>query len=533
MVMERRRWFAGGMLALSLLWVATALPGGCVPPEAPPGNVNDNVDNANDNRPPRNDNDSGDNVNDNEPSDNGNDNVADNDNVPTPTPELAPLTEMTIELYKGEVGGLYPDELNLPPADHAAAGLAQAALVVPRDEFGNAADDGLIVMLGVGMSNAAQEFAVFERQADLDTTRNPRLVIINGAEGAVGAGMMADPANEYWTLLDGRLVAMDVSPEQVQVVWLKNANGEPPDDFPGHAEQLEEDLRTVVLLLKARFINLRLCYLSSRTYGGYAITEQNPEPQAFETAFSVRWLIEAQIDGDPALSYAADLAPWMAWGPYLWANGSVPRAEDGLVWLPEDFEDDGTHPAPGAEQKVADLLSEFFAQEETAAGWYPSRSDADTSLAALDAVEDATVYQSALPVQPDPQTLSVGGPDGGAQAWIKFDLTGVPRPVILAKLSLRATTEGEVYAANVHTAGSDWSEATINVGNAPAVSDTVVATLGQISRDGSISSNVTAAVNATAGDTLTLVIQSVERSTYLSRDSGQPPRLVITTADAP
>ena len=132
-------------------------------------------------------------------------------------------------------------------------------------------------------------------------------------------------------------------------------------------------LARVVAILKAKFPSVKLAYFTSRIYAGYATTTLNPEPYAYESAFAVRRVIERQLGGDPALNYDANAgpvtAPWLAWGPYLWADGLTPRS-DGLTWTCSEYAADGTHPAVAAQNKVADSLLAFFRWDETTAPWY-------------------------------------------------------------------------------------------------------------------------------------------------------------------
>ena len=91
----------------------------------------------------------------------------------------------------------------------------------------------------------------------------------------------------------------------------------------------------------------------------------------------MKWLVQAQIDqmrtgavhpiaGD---LNSATVAPWIAWGPYFWADGLNPRS-DGLTWTRADFEQDGTHPSQAGEEKEAGLMLAFFKEEETAKRWF-------------------------------------------------------------------------------------------------------------------------------------------------------------------
>ena len=103
----------------------------------------------------------------------------------------------------------------------------------------------------------------------------------------------------YWTTVDERLRAAGVTRAQVQAAWIKEADAGPTQGFPAYARTLQGELERIVSLMHARFSNLKLVYLSSRTYGGYARTPLNPEPYAYESGFAVKWLIEQQLRGDP------------------------------------------------------------------------------------------------------------------------------------------------------------------------------------------------------------------------------------------
>jgi hypothetical protein len=287
---------------------------------------------------------------------------------------LVPLTELAPGTYQSYAGGLYPGGANTPPADHLADGLALAGTITPLDTLGAPSAQGRIVLLSIGMSNATQEYSTFIPLANGSGLKNPRVQLIDGAQGGQTAAVFADPNANAWSVIDTRLRNAGAHPAQVQAVWLKEANAGPTQGFPLAAQVLRDDLRAVVQNARAKFPNLELCYLSSRIYAGYASTPLNPEPYAYESGFAVRWLIEEQIAGSPALNHDPKagpvLAPWLAWGPYLWADGLVPRA-DGLTWECADFStNDGTHPATSGRAKVARMLLDFFVTDPTTEPWF-------------------------------------------------------------------------------------------------------------------------------------------------------------------
>ncbi|MFH0991547.1 MAG: T9SS type A sorting domain-containing protein [bacterium] len=285
---------------------------------------------------------------------------------------LKPLTELGQELYKGYSGGLYSQGLNTRPSAHNTAGREMALSIQPLDRDGIPnAQNGKIVLLSIGMSNTTQEFSVFKSIADAETVKNPKVVIVDGAQGGQTASIIINQAALYWTVIDQRLTNAGVTRQQVQIAWIKQADAGPTRGFPAYAQTLQSELDSIACILKFKYPNIKLSYWSSRIYGGYATTLLNPEPYAYESGFSVKWAIEQQINGDPSLSFrgSSAKAPWMAWGPYLWADGTIPRS-DGLVWVVNDFVADGTHPSSSGQQKVAQLLLNFFKKDSTASIWF-------------------------------------------------------------------------------------------------------------------------------------------------------------------
>ena len=173
---------------------------------------------------------------------------------------------------------------------------------------------------------------------------------------------------DYWMHVDRQLQRCEVSPAQVQVVWLKTAIPREPRGFPENAQPLQQTLHSIVEILRTKFPQLKLVYVSSRIYGGYSESDLNPEPVAYESAFAVKWLIEERIN-NPSPDRSI---PWVSWGPYLWADGLTPRS-DGLIWERSDFEPDGVHPSAQGALKVGTKLFEFFESDPSAQHWFFSQ----------------------------------------------------------------------------------------------------------------------------------------------------------------
>jgi hypothetical protein len=305
-----------------------------------------------------------------------------------------PISDLGTGLYLGQFqGGLYPGGSNVMPAPHNAEGLARAGSFQGLNAAGQPDPAGRIVLISVGMSNTTQEFCsqssgepcdpwTFQGRAGVNPVVNrPTVAIVNGAAGGQAAPSWDEPTDpNYNRIRDQVLAPRGLTEAQVQVAWLKVANAQPGTSLPAQnadAFTLVQQTGNILRAMKTRWPNLRMVFISTRIYAGYATSSLNPEPYAYESGLAAKWVIQAQIQqmaGGGADPRAGDLnygtvAPWVAWGPYLWADGTTPRS-DGLVWVCSDFSPDGTHPATPGRSKVGGQLMEFFLTSPFTTPWF-------------------------------------------------------------------------------------------------------------------------------------------------------------------
>lgn len=449
------------------------------------------------------------------------------------TSACVPLMDLTPPAtYLGFEGGLYPGGSNSPPPAHAAAAQRAAEAVVPRDLGGAPHPDGHVGVLSIGVSNQLVEWRAVTRRVDHDPSFAGEVVFVNGAAGAAFSTPLANPASHLWPEIDARIAAAGLTAPQVQVVFLETASlYTPPRPFPQHALDLRDELRAIVQLAKDRFPNLRLVYLSSVTYTGYS-TFGVSEPRTYEQGFSVRWLIEEQILGDPRLGHDPLVgpveAPVLLWGPYLWAFGDAPRS-DGFSTPRAYFGPDGVHASRLGEERIADEYMELLTTAPSAQTWLRVRPG--RSRRALPVTADATLDD----LQPG---LALGGAqelqvkDGALRSLLRVDLPPGLGILSHAKLCLEMSERSlNVFAVGVSS--NAWDEATVTAATAPAFDGAATSAIPLSSEGGLAEWHVLEQVRAaTTAVSLGLVGQAIPLvSAFLSRESVSPGWLTLLVDD--
>jgi hypothetical protein len=292
---------------------------------------------------------------------------------------MVPLTDLGTGSYLGTEGGLYLNGSNVMPSDHDADGVALAQSIGPLDSNGNPDPTGKFAMLSIGMSIAYDNFQTFTTDVFADPSVNKQLVLVPGAQPRVGAVQWASLIHPAWAdIFNYFLPQSGVTPQQVVVAWVEVVDSQPSGTFPADMAGLQSQMVTIAQNLHTEFPSIKMVFFTSREYGAYSNgmgTGTDPEPYAYESAFAVRGMIQDQLNGDANMNYNAAngpvMAPWVAWGPYTWANGLIPRS-DGLQWSCQNYENDGVHTSGvgGGTEKVANQLMNFFKTNDATASWF-------------------------------------------------------------------------------------------------------------------------------------------------------------------
>jgi hypothetical protein len=306
---------------------------------------------------------------------------------------VVPINDLGTRGYRlGLTGGLYENGSNVMAADHFALGLAAASRIQPLDAEGHPSPDGKIGFVAFGFGETSRIMHSFlDIAANDPRVDHSKLVMINAAYDGADYRVWDESPDGHprYDIVNRYVLApAGISPLQVQAAWAEIITDHPGEMLgvaAADAFRLKGLIAGSLREMKKQYPNLQVAYLSSRVYGGYSNINFSPEPYAFETGYSNRWVITTQMEQermeqplwhwDTRTGLVDDtrsaVVPWLAWGPYLWANGATPR-EDGLAWLRGDFEADGETLTPSGAVKGAKLLFDFLLHEPTAKQWFLS-----------------------------------------------------------------------------------------------------------------------------------------------------------------
>jgi hypothetical protein len=226
-----------------------------------------------------------------------------------------------------------------------------------------------IIIIAISMSNGFQEFSRFMDLYEGHPDASDKIVLINCAVGGSALESWLSEQTLWERCKDD--ITQNHSLDQVKVVWAKDANQDTADGITlpeANADyyDLIANIGALSQKIGDEFPSVQAVFHSSRIYGGYVEERKQAargEPISYEGGFAINAVIEkwqaGQLPG----------APWIGWGPYIWANGAMMANASGIVWTTADFQGtngDNQHPSEAGATKVADALHTFFMQFE----WY-------------------------------------------------------------------------------------------------------------------------------------------------------------------
>jgi len=246
-----------------------------------------------------------------------------------------------------------------------------------------------------------------------------QVVIFEDADAGPPGNLQKGPAGVPFDPMTATTDCQYFSPGVTSTTEASGAGAPPGSPSLGAAGHLvdacayEQYIGMMARFVKTIWPNVKMIFLLSRTFGGYATVPLSPEPYAYEYGFATKQLVYCQmlqqatgvvpVQNGPCgaagdLGYTvADLianggqskAPMLLWGPSWWAAGATPCGNctpttggAQVTWLSSDFcgptdptiscdsLNDFTHPNQSGVTKAADVLLNFFNAANPYTPWW-------------------------------------------------------------------------------------------------------------------------------------------------------------------
>lgn len=333
-----------------------------------------------------------------------------------------PLTDFEPgQFFEAYAGGLYGNHSNKRPSNHQMDGLAQASLIMPLNASGLPDPNGMIAFIAIGASNPRTEFNAFVDIANNHAHTNPKLRWVNSCIGGQGIQKMNTATDNYWVSAQKVLDSMGISPLQIQVAWIETDNTSNNNTkFPDCAIELADEYYTLLKTVQQLFPNVKICYLAARAYSGYATPTPGGvgkgllHPRDYYHGWAIRFLLERVMNKLPGYEYDGPekKIPYTTWGNYSWSNGNYPRKDGFYLDCETDLGADGLHLSASGEEKVGQLMFNYFSTDETSMAWFlETISETESNL---DHSTSIQVYMSPQ----DPNTLTINSQATLTQAML-------------------------------------------------------------------------------------------------------------------
>lgn len=290
-----------------------------------------------------------------------------------------PITELGNNTYKGSMGGLYPNGKNEMPISYLSEGKMIARTIVNLNKSGIADAKGKIVFIGVGASNPRTEFNAFASRVDSSRNRNQNVVLVNTCIGGQGVQKMNESTDNYWKTAQKQFDSLGLSFSQVQIAWVETDNTQAADTvFPRAPLALVQDLKKLLYTMQEKFPNLKLCYFSARAYSGWVDISQNANigkgllaPRDYFNGWAVKWLIDSAIQKKQNFDFWSNSKSMAMpiYANYSYTNGSQVRNDGFSFQCNTDLGGDGLHLSATGEQKIGELMYQFFLRDSISHYW--------------------------------------------------------------------------------------------------------------------------------------------------------------------